>query len=221
MLKIFLVVVCTLVMIPCLLFTGLLLYPRPVDKTPAWVFEGDSSGIDYCDLPLLDGSGLLAKDFMQGHTPGCGWKTFPQPVLRGCTEPLSEGADDLRGLWQQVEGGRAGHVERVEQCGNRVVVTSSGIIHDLTTDGKLSGASNDVRPMKIGSFDVCIRTSATTEWKNKKLEFYAFGGPRVVTRFMEDGDLYWDYPGIGRTRMKRICRLPAEKPASLETVSGD
>jgi hypothetical protein len=207
MLRILLVVLCVVAAIPVVLFTGLLLYPRPVDHTPDWVFEGDSSTIDYCELPLLDGSGLMAGDFAQGHTPDCGWKKFPQPILRGCTEPLSEGSDDLRGLWQQVEGGRAGHVERVEQCGNRIVVTSSGVIHDLTTDGKRSGASNDVRPMKIGPFNFCIRTSATTEWKNNRLEFYAFGGPLVVSRFMRDGDLYWDYPGIGRTRMKRICRL--------------
>jgi hypothetical protein len=206
-LKILLLVLSIVIAIPVLLFTGLLFYPRPVDNTPDWVFEGDSSGIDYCDLPVLNGSGLMAKDFAQGHTPDCGWKAFPQPVLRGCTEPLTAGSDDLRGLWQQVEGGRTGHVERVEQCGNRIVVTSSGVIHDLTTDGNLSGASNDVRPMKLGPFNFCIRTSATTEWKNKKLEFYAFGGPLVVTRFMRDGDLYWDYPGNGRTRMKRICEL--------------
>lgn len=209
MLRILFYILLAIITIPALLFAGLLYYPRPVDQTPDWVFEGDSSAIDYCELPVLDGSGLLAKDFAQGHTPDCGWKRFPQPILRGCTEPLSEGSDDLRGLWQQVEGGRVGHIERVEQCGNRIVVTSSGIIHDLTTDGELAGASNDVSPLKLGPFNLCIRTSATTEWKNNKLEFYAFGGPRVVTRFMEDGDLYWDYPNIGRTRMKRICKLPA------------
>ena len=88
------------------------------------------------------------------------------------------------------------------------VVTSSGLIHDLTTDGKLSGSSDDVRPLSIGPFDFCIRTSATTEWHDGRLEFYALGGPRVVTRFLDDGDLVWEYPGIGTTRMRRICKLP-------------
>ncbi|MCZ6659764.1 MAG: hypothetical protein O7C67_20955 [Gammaproteobacteria bacterium] len=82
------------------------------------------------------------------------------------------------------------------------------MIHDLTTDGQLSGASDDVRPLSIGPFDFCIRTSATTEWHDGRLEFYALGGPRVVTRYLDDGDLVWEYPGIGTTRMRRICKLP-------------
>ena len=37
----------------------------------------------------------------------------------------SDDADDIRGLWLGVEGGHTGHVERIEQCGERVVVTTS------------------------------------------------------------------------------------------------
>jgi len=194
--------------VPVTLFILLLVYPRPDDKTPAWVFEGDSSVINYCDLPILDGSGLMARDVSQAHTPNCGWEKFPQPVLKYCTEPLAPGSEDLRGLWRQAGTVNNAHIERIEQCGNRVVVTSSGIIHDLTTDGELSGASNDVRPLKFGPFDLCIRTSATTQWIDGKLEFYAFGGPHVVTRYLRDDDLYWEYPGRGMTHMKRICNLP-------------
>lgn len=208
MARILLILLGIIVAVPMLLFITLLVYPRPVDHTPDWVFEGDASRIDYCELPDLDGSGLLARDIPQAHTPACGYKEFPQPVLKHCTEPLTDGSEDLRGLWQQVEGGRVGHLERIEQCGNRVVVTAAGLIHDLTTDGKLAGASNDVSPLKIGPFDLCIRTSATTQWKNGRLEFYAFGGPKVVERYIHNGDLYWHYPSIGTTRMKRICQLP-------------
>ena len=200
-----------LVGIPVLLFILMLVYPRPVDHTPAWVFKGDAGLIDYCDLPVLDGSGLRAAEVPQGHTPDCGWEKFPQPTLRDCKEPLSDDTVDLRGLWQQAEGGRVGHIERIEQCGNRVVVTSSGVIHDLTTDGKLSGASDDVRGLRLGPLDLCIRTSATTEWHDGELKFFAFGGPHVVSRYLnEAGDLMWKYPGIGTTRMKRICKLPDE-----------
>lgn len=56
------------------------------------------------------------------------------PILEGCTEPLAEGVVDLRGLWQGRAGDRV-HVERIEQCGNRTVVTTSGIVHDFVTDG--------------------------------------------------------------------------------------
>ena len=210
-----------LALIPVVL---LLVYPRPVDHTPAWVFEGDASLLDYCDLPILDGSGRLAADIPQGHTPGCGYEQFPQPILKYCTEPLTLGATDLRGLWFQEDGlqedglqegesqpdrQRARHLERIEQCGNRVVITTSGVIHDMTTDGSLAGASDDVRPLKLGPLELCIRTSATTEWHAGRLAFYALGGPQVVSRHLnESGELLWEYPSRGTVRMKRICRLP-------------
>lgn len=210
MIKKLVVLAGALVAILLLGIVGLFLYPRPVDHTPAWVFEGNAADLDYCELPILNGSGLMARDIPQGHTPGCGYDKFPQPILRDCTEPLSAGASDFRGLWQQVEGGRVGHVERIEQCGNRIVVTAGGLIHDLTTDGLLSGASNDVSPVAIGSGRFCIRSSATTKWNNGRLEFYAFGyGPHVVTRYFDENDIYsWDYPGFGTTKMKQICELP-------------
>ena len=204
-----LLVLSVLVAIPVLLALVLLFYPRPHDETPAWVFEGDASTIDYCALPILDGSGLLAAEIPQGHTPDCGWEKFPQPILKGCTEPLMEGADDLRGLWRQTEGGSVGHIERIEQSGNRVVVTAGGLIHDLTGDGKLSGASNDVGRLNLGPLRLCVRTSATVEWHKKQLHFFAFGGPHVVTRYLDGEELVWIYPRIGTTRMERICKLPS------------
>lgn len=196
--------------LPVLAILALLFTPRPENLTPAHVYEGDAHAIDYCDLPALDGSGLSADDIPQGHTPDCGYEKFPMPILAGCTEPLPEGAADFRGLWRikDASPGRTGHFERIEQCGNRFVVTAAGVVHDLTTDGRLAGASNDVRPLKLGPFDFCIRTSATTEWVAGRLEFYALGLVHVVTRYMEDGEYKWDYPQFGTTTMERICKLP-------------
>ena len=196
--------------VPLLFAMALLFWPRPENLTPAHVYEGDAHAIDYCDLPVLDGSGLLAGDIPQGHTPGCGYEKFPMPILAGCTEPLSAGAADFRGLWKIKAGspGRPGHLERIEQCGNRFVVTGGGAVHDMTTDGKLSGASNDVLPRKLGPFDHCIRTTATTKWVDGRLQFYAMGLVHVVTRYMEDGEYKWDYPLLGTTTMERICTLP-------------
>jgi len=195
---------------PLLFVMTLLFTPRPENLTPAHIYEGDAHSIDYCDLPALDGSGLMADDIPQGHTPGCGYEKFPLPILAGCTEPLPDGAGDFRGLWKIKGGspGRAGHFERIEQCGNRFVVTAAGVVHDMTTDGRLAGASNDVRPARLGPLDLCIRTSATTEWVDGRLEFFAMGLVHVVTRYMQDGDFKWDYPGIGTTTMERICKLP-------------
>ncbi len=138
--------------LPILFVLTLLFYPRPTNLTPAHLYEGSDQAINYCELPVLDGSGLMAQDFPQGHTPNCGYEVFPKPILAGCTEPLPEGATDMRGLWMATRSnGSPRHFERIEQCGNRYVVTSSGVVHDLTTDGNFSGASNDVRPMSLGS----------------------------------------------------------------------
>ena len=101
--------------------------PLMTDQT---TLAGDGSTINYCELPMLDSSGKMAAEIPKGNTPGCGYTHFPLPILAECTEPLPEGADDIRGLWIGVKGGHTGHVERVEQCGSRVVITSSGIIHD-------------------------------------------------------------------------------------------
>ena len=56
---------------------------------------------------------------------------------------LVEGAADIRGLWIGVEGDHVGHVERVEQCGRRTVITSSGIIHDYGPNSTLDQNTND------------------------------------------------------------------------------
>ena len=196
--------------IPLSLAMAVAFYPRPENLTPAHVYEGDAHAIDYCDLPVLDGTGLVADDIPQGHTPGCGYEKFPMPILAGCTEPLPEAATDMRGLWTIKEGsaGRPGHFERIEQCGNRFVVTSSSVVHDMTTDGKLAGASNDVTGIELGSTGICLRSSATTEWHDGRLQFYALGLVPVVARYIEDGEYKWDFPRFGTTTMKRICKLP-------------
>ena len=209
-LKRFLLVVVGIAGIPPLLFALVLLfYPRPENLTPTHIYLGSEQSINYCELPVLDGSGLLADDFPKGHTPNCGYEVFPKPILAGCTEPLQEGATDMRGLWIETRNdGTIGHMERIEQCGNRYVVTAAGVVHDMTTDGLLTGASNDVRPLSIGPLNLCIRTSATTEWIEGRLQFEALGLVPVVTRYMEDGQLKWEYPSRGLTTMDRICELP-------------
>ena len=76
---------------------------RPPLTTDPAVLAGDGSELNYCELPVLDGSGKMAADIPKGNTPGCGYSHFPLPILAQCTEPLPPGADDLRGLWLGVE----------------------------------------------------------------------------------------------------------------------
>ena len=187
---------------------------RPPNMTDPAVLAGDGSTIDYCVLPELDGSGKMAKDIPKGNTPGCAYEQFPMPILADCTEPLVDGAQDIRGLWKAVSG-KIGHIERVEQCGARTVITTSGIIHDLGPNSTGGVGSNDTEgsvSFIMGGKDYCMRTSASAVWRNGKLEFNAFGfGPVVVRRYRDRNDMIWEYIDGSITRMERICTLPPEQ----------
>ena len=191
---------------------------RPPLMTDPTTLAGDGSTINYCELPILDSSGMMADEIPKGNTPGCGYDHFPLPILAQCTEPLTEEADDIRGLWVGVAGGHTGHVERVEQCGSRVVITSSGVIHDsgpnLSAD--IVGInSNDTEGSVLFTFrdkEYCGRTSASMTWNNRVLHFNVFGwGPVAVRRYMEGEQLVWEYADGTTTHMDRICQLPEQK----------
>lgn len=195
-------------------FWLLFLSSRPPLTTDPATLAGDGSTINYCELPELDGSGKMAADIPKGNTPGCSYSHFPLPVLAECTEPLVAAAADIRGLWIGVEGGHTGHVERVEQCGRRTVITSSGIIHDAGPNSTLGENSNDTQGavlFVIGDKEFCPRTSAGMTWNNGVLDFHAFGwGPVVVRRYLDGDQLIWEYADGSITRMDRICQLPEE-----------
>ena len=182
----------------------------PLTIDPA-TLAGDGSSIDYCKLPVLDGSGKMAVDIAKGNTPGCRYDHFPLPILRECTEPLPADADDIRGLWLGVSG-KVGHVERVEQCGARTVVTSSGIIHDSGPNSTGGFNSNDTEGsvlFTVGDTEYCPRSSAGKFWNNGVLDFKVFGwGPVVVRRYMDGDQLIWEYADGSTTRMNRLCQLP-------------
>lgn len=156
---------------------------------------------------------VTANDIPVAHTPEGGWHgEMPPPILARCTEPLAPGAPDLRGLWKAVkvegpEGPLPGHllnnhVERVEQCGNRVVVTSEGVIHDMRADGTLENGVNDVAAARLGQR---IRVAAL--FNSGRLELFPFGsepgrGP-FVTREVVDGEMIWKY-GPFKVTMQRV-----------------
>ena len=185
--------------------------PRPPLTTDPQTLAGDGSTINYCQLPVLDGRGKMAADIAKGNTPGCSYDHFPLPVLSACTEPLPEGAADIRGLWIGVTG-HVGHLERVEQCGSRTIVTSSGVIHDAGPNSTAGLNTNDTEGgvlFTIGSRQFCPRTSASMNWNNGVLDFHVFGwGPVVVRRYMDGDQLIWEYADGSVTRMDRICELP-------------
>ena len=192
-------------------FYALFFSTRPPLTIDPATLAGDGSLINYCELPTLDGSGKIAADIPKGNTPGCSYDHFPLPVLRDCTEPLPEGAADIRGLWITVTG-KVGHVERLEQCGSRVVVTSSGLIHDGGPNSTAGPNSNDTEGavlFTIGDKEFCPRTSAGMTWNNGVLDFNVFGWCPVVVRRYPDGEqMVWEFADGSVTRMERICELP-------------
>lgn len=187
---------------------------RPPLATDPATLAGDGSTLDYCALPALDGSGKNAVDIAKGNTPGCAYTHFPLPVLAQCTEPLHAEADDIRGLWRGVAGTHIGHVERIEQCGSRTVITAAGIIHDYGPNATGGLNTNDTEGnvmFTLGGREYCPRTSASMIWEDGILNFYAFGwGPKAVRRYRDGDQLVWEYIDGSQTRMERICTLPAE-----------
>lgn len=179
-------------------------WPRPADTTDPAVFAGDGALVNYCNLPVLDGQGPRAADIPKAYTPDCGWTRWPMPVLADCREPLPPHAVDLRGLWRSADPD-APHVERIEQCGDRVVVTAAGIIHDFHADGTLANGSRDIEPPS------CMNTWVAIDWRDRVLRFRPFGGPLVlVTRRRDGEDLLFKYPGRGERRLERICAMPED-----------
>jgi len=102
-------------------------------------------------------AGLDADDIPVAHTPPGGYgDEFPPPILAGCTEPLVDGAPDLRGTWRVVSATRGGapvpeedpvlgYTERIEQCGNRIVDCGGGTIADARADGAEENGSTTCR----------------------------------------------------------------------------
>jgi hypothetical protein len=211
-------IVLSIVLVPLGLFLFIfwLMYfsSRPPLTTDPAILAGDGSSLNYCELPVLDGSGKMAADIPKGNTPGCAYEHFPLPILAECTEPLPEGAADIRGLWLSVKGGKVGHIERVEQCGRRTIITAAGIIHDggpNSTGGENSNDTEGSVLFTIGDNEFCGRTSASMVWNNGVLDFHALGwGPVVVRRYLEGEQLVWEYLDGSTTHMDRICTLPED-----------
>ncbi len=145
------------------------------------------------------------------HTPAGGYgSTMPPPVLAGCDEPLVAGAPDLRGLWRVTDAEQDGtplpddapirrHVERIEQAGDRVVVTGGGVVHDIRADGS---PDHGVRDVMAADFTTPIVVAATFE--DGALVLRPQGMPGIEVRRWRDGDdLVWQYGPLFTARLER------------------
>ena len=201
-----------LLLILCAALVYLMLWPRPHDTTAPWVFSGDGAALNYCDPPELDGIGPSADDIPKAYTPNCGYTQMPMPVLQDCREPLSPGVPDMRGLWL-AESGFVRHVERIEQCGNRMVVTTAGIIHDFRMDGTLKNGARDIQ-------SACTNfASAIHVDKESKVVFRPFDLFDTVSRHLDGENMVFTFVNGLETRMSRACYLPENSKGMYEAGS--
>lgn len=156
---------------------------------------------------------LSVTDVPKAFTPPGGYgRDMPPPILSGCVEPIVEGAPDLRGLWRAVAGtDEAGnplpdghpalsHVERIEQAGNRVVITTSGIVHDMYADGSFENGVNDVMAADFVT-PICVAAS----FEDGALVLRPKGLADVEIRRWRDGDrLRWRYHTAFTATLERI-----------------
>ena len=188
----------------------LTLWPRPTDTTEPWVFSGDGAQLDYCSLATLDGQGLSANEIPKAYTPDCGFSRMPMPILHSCREPIATGVPDMRGLWL-AESGFIGHIERIEQCGNRMVVTSAGLIHDFRIDGTLKNGARDIQTY-------CTNLASAIKVDDKgKIIFRLFNLFDTVSRHLDSGDMIFTFVDGKQTRMQRACSIPKEDRGMYET----
>ncbi len=185
-----------------------------IDNERFAAYARPHDSVDY-ERPELDGSGPKAVDIpLDGTKPDASWNVWPPRTLEGCREPLAPGAPDLRGVWECYEGRMKGHVERIEQAGNRIVITTGGLVHDMFCDGTLENGVDD-----IGGFSGSrIRVAATMENGVHKLRP---GGKKIVAvtrRLSEDGtEMIWRY-GPGKNTCRRLTEVPMDHAATRAAV---
>ncbi len=134
---------------------------------------------------------------------------MPPAILAGCDDALVAGAPDLRGLWQVVEvipdGDIAttshpaiGSTQRIEQAGNRLVVTAGGIIHDMRCDGTVEHGVNDV-----AEFDKSTAITVVATYEGDVHVLRPVGLPIEVRRWRDGDHMMWKYLNF-TARLERL-----------------
>ena len=149
---------------------------------------------------------MKANQIPVAHTPPGGYgETFPPLILGECTEPLVQGAPDLRGIWKTIRAERDGvsvpaddrimfYTERIEQCGDRIVDCGGGTISDARADGT---EENGVHDVWVFDFKTPIHVIATYEDGAFVLRPVGLPGIEVTRRLDADGHMIWTRPDLG------------------------
>ena len=143
--------------------------------------------------------------------PGGYGDQMPPPILANCSDPLAGGVADFRGLWRAIDVRVNGEVaptnlkvwqqvERIEQAGNRVVVTAGGVVHDMYADGTFENGVNDVMG---ADFKTPISVAATFENDVLVLRPRGFDGVEIK-RWFDGENLMWEYSTAFLVRLERV-----------------
>lgn len=161
-------------------------------------------------------------DIPVAYTPAGGLTTFPPPILDGAIDPLPEDAPDLRGVWRVVEVTVDGaiapdhpaldKVQRVEQAGDRLVVTASRIVHDMRCDGTEENGVHDV-----AEFDLTTPIHVVASYEDGVHVLRPQGIDLEVKRWREGEHMLWKYVGFD-ARLERLGP-PDLDPARIEEMS--
>ena len=153
---------------------------------------------------------MRADDIPVANTPAGGYGAeFPPLILAGCSEPLVDGAPDLRGIWKAISATRGGepvpagdrllsYTERIEQCGNRIVDCGGGTIADARADGTEENGVHDV-----SAFDYVTPIHVTASYEDGAFVLRPVGLPGIEVRrhLDEAGRVVWTRPDMGGIRV--------------------
>ena len=116
----------------------------------------------------------------------------------------------MRGTWRTVSvewaNGNApdpdpiaDHIERIEQGGNRVCITTTGVIHDMRADGTVEHGVHDVAA--AGGQEIHV----VCTFENGVHTLRPVGMPGIeVTRRLDGDQLVWTYGPMFTARLERI-----------------
>jgi hypothetical protein len=100
-----------------------------------------------------------------------------------------------------------GSVQRIEQCGNRVIVAGGGVTHDMRCDGTYENGVNDIGEPSSGGRKITV--AATFE--NGVHILRPKGTNITVEREIVNGDLLWRYGPTFALRLERIAEPAIEQ----------
>jgi hypothetical protein len=174
--------------------------------------DGDPAVGHILTLSAGDRAAVMADDIPVAYTPAGGWTDMPAPFLATCTEPLVVGAPDLRGMWKVVSvdvGGVAdpnhsaiGKLQRIEQAGDRLIVTAGRIVHDMRCDGTEERGVHDV-----AEFDLTTPVHVVATYEHDVHVLRPVGLPIEITRRLDGDQLVWTYIGF-TARLLRVEDQP-------------